>query len=163
MNSTFVTVASVKWTGLLSSNSAAKAWCALSGDADKSNVMPATAPMVSLARMILISRFSISQFSHSFRCGWVARNVALVNLLARRNLARDVNIHGFALPVLDELLFAQMAIQGLFHHLDTLEIHELGIRLQPPIEGHTDLPRSRKYLRVLNGGFVVDYIFAGQS
>src|SRR5258708_30863246 len=130
---TLVTVASGNLTGFLSSNSAANAWCARAGDGDKRRIIPAMAPVptVNMARIKLTSR-------SLFRWGRIARHVAFVDGLARGNLARDVDVHGGALPMFDELLLTKMPVHGLFDHLDTPEVGQLGVRLQPAIEEHTD-------------------------
>src|SRR5581483_6139457 len=107
MNSTLVTTASVKWTGLVASNSAAKAWCALNGNADANKAMPVTtAATVNLAA---IKRFSSISYQLFLRRR-IAGNIAFVNLFSGRNLARDVHVHGLAFPMLHQLVLAQMPI-----------------------------------------------------
>src|SRR5205814_4189870 len=63
----------------------------------------------------------------------------------------------------DQLLFAEMAIHGLFNHLDAPEIHELGILFQPTVQGHADFPGTCKDLRILNSGVVTDSVFTHRS
>src|SRR5258708_33200321 len=131
---TLVTVASGNLTVFLSSNSAANAWCARAGDGDKRRIIPAMAlvPTVNMARIKLTSR-------SLFRWGRIARHVAFVDGLARGNLARDVAVHGGALPMFDQLLLTKVPIHGVCDHLVTPEVGPLGVRLQQAISGHADL------------------------
>src|SRR5262249_18331720 len=39
-------------------------------------------------------------------------------------------------------LLAQMAVHQLFHELDALVFHHLGVLLEMPVERHSDLPRT---------------------
>src|ERR1700677_2837567 len=54
----------------------------------------------------------------------------------------------------------EISIYKLLGELDALEFEQLGVVLDPAIEGHTDLPGTRKNLRVLNRGLIHDVISA---
>src|SRR5436309_11280656 len=47
-----------------------------------------------------------------------------------------------------------MSIYELFRKLDTLELQGLDVRLHTPIQRHSDLPGTRKHLRILDRGLV---------
>ena len=93
----------------------------------------------------------------------IPRNISFMDRFARRNLPFDIYRHRVAGPTFDELFFAKMPIHRLFNHLDATEIHELSIRFQPTIEGHADLPWTRKHLRVFNGCFIANGISTHRS
>ena len=56
-----------------------------------------------------------------------------------------------------------MPIHELFRELDALELQDLNVLFQPPIERHADLPGPRKYFRVLDGGFIGECIRAARG
>src|SRR5262245_66625214 len=61
--------------------------------------------------------------------GPVSPPVPVIELLTGRDLPRDVNDDGVALPALYQLLLAQIAKQELFDELDAAILHELRVRL----------------------------------
>src|SRR3989442_1136693 len=53
-----------------------------------------------------------------------------------------------------ERLLAPLTVQQLLDELHALEIHELRVLLQTPVEGHADLPRAREDFGVFDRGLV---------
>src|SRR5579875_709410 len=157
MNSTFVTVASWKWTGLFSSNSAANAWCARSGGTETSAAKP-----VRIAAPAVICVFIDVSFSFR-RSGRIPGDVALIHGIALRNLAGDIHVHRGSFPVFHKLVLAEMAIKSLLHHLDAAEIGQLGVRFEAAVDGKTDFPGPGEYLRVFQRGFVVNHVLTLQG
>src|SRR5439155_9466776 len=82
----------------------------------------------------------------------------LIQAIAGRNLALDVDGNRLAFPMLDQLRLAEISIQELFRKLDTLIIEQLNILLQTAIDGHRDFPGRREDLRIFDGHFVTEGI-----
>src|SRR5262249_25838810 len=140
VHSIFVTVP-VKWTGFFASNSAANAWCARSGAA----VAARHAPTIITITVSFVDIVSAS-------CALLP--VPFKQPLAWRYLARDVNRHRLAFPVLHQLLLAQMSVQEFFREVDAGIVEELDVGLQPSIDRHRDRPRPCEDVRILDRRFV---------
>src|SRR5690348_2878379 len=62
--------------------------------------------------------------------------VPLIELIARRDLASDIDGHGLAFPALDQRLLTQMSVHELLGEFIAAELKQLHVRLRPPIERH---------------------------
>src|SRR4029077_15047288 len=80
----------------------------------------------------------------------------LIETVARRDLAGDVDRHGLALPVLHQLLFPQVAVHELLDELVAAELEELHVRLDAPVERHGDPPRPREHVGIFDRHVVLD-------
>src|SRR5260370_1611939 len=69
-------------------------------------------------------------------CWWIAIHVALVHGRTRWDLPCDVNRHGPAFPMPDQLLLAEMPPNGLLRHLVAGEFHPLCLWSQTPLSPH---------------------------
>src|SRR4051812_47072328 len=92
-------------------------------------------------------------------CSWLP-SVPIVQTLARRNLAGDVDDDRLAFPALDQLLLPKMPVHELFRELHARIIDDCGVRLQAAIERHGDRPWTSEDLRVFDRDFVTDGIGA---
>src|SRR5258708_180015 len=63
-----------------------------------------------------------------------------------------------ALP--PQRLLPKIAVHQFFNKLHALEIQEPGVLLLPAVERHTDLPRPREDLGILDGRLISDHIRA---
>src|SRR5687767_12291295 len=59
-------------------------------------------------------------------------------------------------------LLAQIAVHQFLHELDALELQQLRVRLDAPIQRHADLPRPRERTRILQRRLVPDVVPAAQ-
>src|SRR5262245_18965748 len=94
---------------------------------------------------------------------WPATGTGASNAIALTRPPIDVRNRLFIgdLPSLACLL-SKMPIHELFGELDALDLQDLSVPFQPPIERHADLPGPRKHFRVLDGGFVGQRIRAAR-
>src|SRR6266853_3262134 len=80
--------------------------------------------------------------------------VPLIEAVTWRHLASDVDRHGLAFPVLNQLLLAKTSIHELFDEFVAAEVEKLHVRLHPAIEWQGDPQRPRKDLRIFDRHFV---------
>src|SRR5262245_59431096 len=57
-------------------------------------------------------------------------------------------------------LLAEVTVDQVLGEFHTPKIQDLRVRLHAPVDGHADLPRSRKDVLILDGGFVQEVIGA---
>src|SRR5437879_10758786 len=89
--------------------------------------------------------------------GYVASmllTVPLIEAVAWRHLASDVDRHGLAFPMLNQLLLAKTSVHELFDEFVAAKVEKLHVRLHPTIERHRDPPRPSKDLRIFDRHFV---------
>src|SRR5436305_7268111 len=164
----------LKFTGLLESNSAANAWCASAADAHPDIARPVTATtMASFVRIICLllvpkpdQTFTSSAFPDSFggpipfefcyRAPSILTTVPLIEGVARRHLARNVDDHRLSFPALDQRLLAKMSVHEFFGEFVAAEFEKLHVRLHAAVDRHRDAPWPREHLGVLDRHVVLD-------
>src|SRR5258707_14157468 len=89
----------------------------------------------------------------------VAINTTAINTM--RPLAETSNrcfIWNLAFTLSFARLFAEMPVDQVFDKFHAPEIHDLCTLFHTTIERHAHLPRSREYVRVLDGRFIQETI-----
>src|SRR5215510_15135003 len=56
----------------------------------------------------------------------------------------------------------EVSVQELLGKLDTLELEQLDVRIDSPVERHRDLPGPLERLRILDRGLVLDVILVDE-
>src|SRR5215510_6326195 len=82
--------------------------------------------------------------------------VPLIELIARRDLAGDIDCHGLAFPALDQRLLAQMSVHELLGKFIAAELEQLHVRLCAPIERHGDAPWPGEDIGILDRHVIPD-------
>src|SRR5713226_10179086 len=77
-----------------------------------------------------------------------------IEAVTGRHLTSNVDRHGLAFPVLNQLLLAKTSLHELFDEFVAAKVEKLHVRLHPAIERHRDPPRPRKDLRIFDRHFV---------
>src|ERR1700737_5275995 len=80
--------------------------------------------------------------------------VPLIEPVTGRHLASDVDRHGLAFPVLNQLLLTKTSVHELFDEFVAAKVEKLHVRFHPTIEWHGDPPRPSKDLRIFDYHFV---------
>src|ERR1700674_610590 len=94
------------------------------------------------------------------RVGYLAPStlltVPLIEGVAGRHLAGDIDRHGIAFPVLDQRLLAKISVHELLDELVAAKLEQLDGRLYATIERHGDAPRPREDLGVFDRHLVLN-------
>src|SRR6266853_1211045 len=155
----------LKFTGLFASNSEANAWCA-----DTEVDHPVTARPVIQTAMASFVRIGCLPAAHRIKMGALPRRfnypelgywrpsvlptVPLIEAIAGRYLAGDIDRHGIAFPALDQRLLAKISVHEFFDEFVAAKLEKLHVRFHATIERHGDLPRPREDLGVFDRHFV---------
>src|SRR5215471_8254397 len=76
--------------------------------------------------------------------------IPLIELIARRYFALDVDRHRLAVPVRDERGFAKVPVHELLGEFVAAEFEKLHVRLDASIERHGNAPWPREHVGILD-------------
>src|SRR2546423_9004194 len=84
--------------------------------------------------------------------------VPLIEKIAGRYLASDIDPHGIAFPGLDQRLLAKISVHELLDELVAAKLEQLHVRLRTTIERHGDAPWPREDLGILDRHVIPDNV-----